>query len=764
MKNMRIFMTRASRVRSVWAVALVLGVSACSKESADKHVEKGDRYVAQSQLKEASIEYRAAIQIAPKRGDIRLKFANILMLQSDPAGALREYVRAADLMPRDANAQIRAGAMLLSAKAFEDAKARADRAIDIDPRNATAQVLRGNALAGLQDFAGAMSQYQDALALNPSQDAAYRDIATIQASKGQSAEAEASFRKAVDVAPKSIDARLSLASFLWANNRVPEAETVLKSALDLEPANLYANRAMGMLYVSTNRVAEAEPYFVMVAGSLHNTASQFSLADYYALSKRFDEARKILRDLGQQQVSHDAATIRLAAIAAAQGSRAQAIAMLREVLERRPKEAPARVVLARLLLEDNKREDALSELTQAVRDASSNSTAADGYMLIGTIHAANDRREDAIAAFEEVLRRQAQPVDAELALANLYLAGGDLDKAATLVKQALTVRPKDVIGRSLLVRLFASQRDFHSAEETLASLQKDFSNSVGVLELRGIIDEAQGKNDAARDSYAKAAAAAPTSIQLQTDLIRTDLAAGRRDDALKRVNAALKFDRSPDLLLLAATVYAGVGQADKAEELLTELMEAQPSRMQPYVLLGALYVGQERLNDGRERFEQAVAKNPKSVGGRTFLGIILERQQKFAEAEKQYRTVLSLDPRAPIASNNLAWMYVTRGENMDEALQLAQAAHRSIPEDPNVNDTLGWIYYKKHITEPAIQYLEMSTGRGPNDPSRHYHLGMAYLQAGDLQKAKKSLQRALALKADFEGADEARAALARAGG
>ena len=46
----------------------------------------------------------------------------------------------------------------------------------------------------------------------------------------------------------------------------------------------------------------------------------------------------------------------------------------------------------------------------------------------------------------------------------------------------------------------------------------------------------------------------------------------------------------------------------------------------------------------------------------------------------------------------------------------------------------------------------------------HYHLGMAYLQAGEVDKAKKSLQRALAMSQNFEGADEARKTLASFGG
>jgi uncharacterized protein HemY len=45
-----------------------------------------------------------------------------------------------------------------------------------------------------------------------------------------------------------------------------------------------------------------------------------------------------------------------------------------------------------------------------------------------------------------------------------------------------------------------------------------------------------------------------------------------------------------------------------------------------------------------------------------------------------------------------------------------------------------------------------------------FHLGMAFMEAGEWTKARSSLQRAVSLKPDFEGAAEARRALSHIGG
>jgi predicted Zn-dependent protease len=140
-------------------------------------------------------------------------------------------------------------------------------------------------------------------------------------------------------------------------------------------------------------------------------------------------------------------------------------------------------------------------------------------------------------------------------------------------------------------------------------------------------------------------------------------------------------------------------------------------------------------------------------------GMLMEMQGQVAAAEKQYQRVLSLDPHAAVAANNLAYIYVSSNRNLDQALQLARTAKEQLPDEPRVRDTLGWIYVKKNMIDAAIPELESSTKKTPDDPVAQYHLGMAYVQSGDWDKARGALKRALALKTDFEGSAEARKAL-----
>jgi tetratricopeptide (TPR) repeat protein len=178
-----------------------------------------------------------------------------------------------------------------------------------------------------------------------------------------------------------------------------------------------------------------------------------------------------------------------------------------------------------------------------------------------------------------------------------------------------------------------------------------------------------------------------------------------------------------------------------------------------YGALGQLYVVQGKLPEALAEFEALATRSPRSVAALTMVGIILQVQGKVDAARERFEQVLRIDPEAAVAANNLAWMYVEQGGNLDLALHLAQTAQKRLADVAQVNDTLGFIYYRKNLLSLAISTLTMSAQKDPRNALYQFHLGLAYAKAGDATRAKPLLTRALELKPDFDGAEEARALL-----
>lgn len=747
-------------VRVVLLMVLVAAAGCLRDRDTAKreYVRSGDKHFADKKYREAIVEYRNAVEQDERLGEARYKLARAYAMAEDRANAEREFVRAADLMPENAAAQLDAAKALILAGQFEDAKTRAEAVLKKDPKNVDAHILRGNATAGLRDLEGAVSALEEAIELAPERSASYLNLAGLQAARGQRELAEAAFKQAVTVDPKSVAAHLALANFYWSAGRVADAEQTLKRALEIEPRSVLANRALALMYIATKRPAEAERPLRTVVQASSDLQPRLVLADYYIGQGRSADAVKILTELAARKEAFAAARARLAGIEYQAGRRDQAHAMLDQVLSQEPNNAQVLVVKGGWLLGENKVGEALTRAQAATK---ANPRSPEAHFLLGSVYVAENNAEEAIKAFNEVLRFNPRAVNAQIELARLNLALGRSELAAQLADEAVKNQPGNAGARLMVVRAAFARGDLDRAEAELKPLLAALPSSPELHAQMGQIQLRRGNRAAATRSFERALELDSASLEALTGLVRLDVAAKNVDQARRRVEAHLaKAPTSAPLLLLAARTYATGGDMARAESSLKKAIQLDPSFLEAYNVLGQLYVRQEKLDDALREYQALARQKQNDVAAHTMVGMILQVQNKPAEARKLYEKILEIDPRAVVAANNLAYMHAEAGSNLDMALQLAQTAKSQLPDDPDVNDTLGWVYYKRDLASLALDPLQRSVEKDPSNPLYRYHLGLAYLKVGDKVKARASLEQALKLKSDFEGAPEARKVLA----
>lgn len=749
---------RTGRATCLAAVLVgVVALAGCSK-SADEYVTSGDAFVADGKHAEAIVEYQNAIQQDATDGEARLKLARSYEALGQLPQAFREYVRAADLLPDNAEVQVRAGTFLLLGGQFEEAKARAQQALEVDPRNADAQIILGNATAGLKDLPGAIREMQEAIALEPEQGRGYSALGAIQLAQGDAAAAEAAFRKAVEVEPESVQAHLALGNFLWSVNRRAEAVASIQRALEIDENNVLANQLMATFHVSGDTPADAEPYFRRLAENVGNPDAKLALGDFYLRINRLEDGRKVLLEAAAQHQTYAPASRRLASLAFAEGRKADAYRLVDEILEKNAKDSESLTLKGRFLSADDRAEEAREAFRAAVAAQPDDAAA---QFALGLAEAGARNTDAAIAAFNEVLRINPRASAAQLQLAHLYLARGDVQQGATMSEDALRNAPDNPMARLVQARTRMMQGQLDEAALAMAALEKQYPNVWPVLAQQGTLKALQGDRASARRYWERAIALEPSAFEAQRGLVRLELAAGNAEGALTRAQAlASKFPGDVRYPIEVGRLAAGQRRFDEAEAALRTAIELDPAAMEAYGLLGQVYLVQNKVDAARGEFEAIVKRQPKAVGAHTMIAMILQGQGKVDEAITKYEEVVAIDRRAAVASNNLAWLYAEGGHgNLDQALELAQVAKEVLPDQPEVNDTLGFIYLKKQIPSLAVPPMLIAVEKDPQNPTYHYRLGQAYLETGNKAKAKDALEQALKLKSDFP---EARALLAQA--
>jgi Flp pilus assembly protein TadD len=128
------------------------------------------------------------------------------------------------------------------------------------------------------------------------------------------------------------------------------------------------------------------------------------------------------------------------------------------------------------------------------------------------------------------------------------------------------------------------------------------------------------------------------------------------------------------------------------------------------------------LERARTTLDRFAAAHPDSAGARTALAIVLEAAGRPADARRQYEQALTIDPKEPVASNNLARLYAADEATVDRALELARTAVARLPNDPDVHDTLGWAAFKARRLSLAASELERAVALNARDTTYQSHL------------------------------------------
>ena len=748
----------ARPIRGGAFLLLALILSACTDTETQKrrHLERGNQYAAEKHDEFAVVEYASAVKIDPMFGEARLKLAEAYERMNNPA-AFAEYVRAADALPDNRDAQLKATRILLMGGRFDDAKARAEGLLQKDARDVDAILLRANAMAALRDPAGAVAQIEEALNIHPESSKAYINLGAVRMGTGEATQAEAAFRQAIALEPSSVDAQLALANFLWAAERTPEAEATLKAVLTREPQHLLANRMLGVLYVTTRRVKEAEQPLKTVAEVSKTPAARLQLADYYIGAGRTKDATDLLTALSSEPAMAAEADMRLAALDYVQNRPTEAHGRLDALLGRAPSYSPALVMKAQWLAQENKLDEALARAKAAVA-ADPQSAAA--HFALATVQDRRREYADATKSYGEVLRLNPRAVAAQVQLSRLGLRTGDTASALRFAEEARQAEPTSVDARLAVARTLVITGNLTRAATEIAQLLEQAPNNAGVHAVNGMYQARTKQMPAARQAYQRALELSPGFFEALSGLTYLDLSARNSAQAIARLEAEItRQPTSGALFVLLAQAHRVAGDAANEEQALRRAVAVDPRLTEAYGLLAQFYLRHKRIDEARAEFEGIAKRDPSAAMARTMVGMLLDQQGQREEAKKVYAAAVTGSANAPIAANNLAFIYAEQGINLDEALQLATAAKQRLPNDANVDDTIGWIYYKKGLFDLAIKPFEESLKKRPDSPEVLFHLGLTHAQLGQKAKAREALERALRLDPKV-GGDEARRVLA----
>ena len=759
--SLSLFNYPASLVPFVLAAMLALLPACRSTTRAREHVEQGNEYFAQKNLPSAEKEYRQAIQINPDFADAYYRLGILQIQQEHPTAARQSFTRAVDLAPKSLDARLHLGDLLISSTQYVEARQQAEAVLQQDGKNSLAHLLLGQVALHQGQYVAAESEMQQAIALDPHASRAYEDLGIAQLLDAEYGAAEKSFQTAVDIKPDDPQTYIDLASFYKGQNAPDRAERVLQQGIAKDPKAVELPIALAALYSERNRPLEAKHLLDQVeADETNYPEGRFAVADFYLANGDAASALVRFRALVSRHDHDQPAARKVAECYLQMGDWKEADEWL-DQRDRGRQDPGFRLLRARSYLGAFRLREAAAELDSLIKDSPDLPVV---YFYLAQVAFAQEQPAQAQQALANAVRVQPGYLPALLGLGNISLkqnaASVALAYASQVIATSFWVAEAHVLAGSsylMLGDLNQAQRAF----ELAAALNP---RSPAAPERLGRVLATRGNYADAEKAYESSLAITPDYAPALSGLAEILAKQGKTKDADLRLDRQIAAQPKAFQLYVAKAEFC-IAQKDWpcAEHNYQQTLALNSYYVNGYLALAHIYAATNRPQGMIQEYEAARNKFPEYLPTYILLAQVYEYVGNIDRARQSYQDALKVDPNSYQSLSNLARLYADHGGSLSDALELAQKAKAQQPEDPAVNDTLGWVYYKQGLYNSAVPVLEAAVAKSPQVAKFQFHLGMAYLASGRSASGRASLQTALQAGLSPDDARSAQAALQKSG-
>ena len=724
-----------------------------------KYLNSGKTYAAQGKEKEAIIQFSNAIKIDPHFAAAHFELAQAYMKSGSAMGGYTELRRTVELDPKNLEARLELAQIYLAARQYPKSLEQANAILALDPKNADAWAVKSGIATANNDHEEALKDIQQALVYAPNRAGFHAQLGLIQASDpSTSKDAEGNVRDAVKLDPKNAPAHLLLSAMLQKKGDDAGALAEAQAATQADPKNVRAWLTLAALYYKSGDKAKSEATLMQATDELHDTNDGANLLfNYYRQTNQRDRA----------------------------------VAAYEQLSNKYPKSVPIKITYAQILVDQGN----FAKVQQIVDELNkTNANDPQVQAMTGMLLLRNGKTDDAYNLLQKAAKNSPDSVMLKYWLAMADKAKGDAAGAEENFRAVTRAQPGNLMAQRELASLAAAKKDNAQLQQIAETLITHFPNLSDGYLWRAVAEMNQGRTDQADADLQTAIKKNPKDSASLVALGELRIRQKRYPEAVTLLQQSL--DANPNqlpALQMLVSYYMFQKQPEKATALVQQEIAKVPNNGALYVVLSNIQLAQKDVSGAMSSAEKAIQLNPSDPStlmaytrtatasgnaaaaiskwqawsnahprdpqGDVILATLEEARGNANGAMDYYKKALAIQPDNPIAQNNLAFLMLQSGQDVDVALSMAQSARRSMPHSANTADTLAWAYYHKGIYGSARDLLEDAAKTSPNDASIQYHLGMVYSKMGKKEDAVEHLKKAVSLAPGTQTGNDANKAL-----
>ena len=276
-------------------------------------------------------------------------------------------------------------------------------------------------------------------------------------------------------------------------------------------------------------------------------------------------------------------------------------------------------------------------------------------------------------------------------LAGSFMAKGENEKAAVLLKKAIEASPQYAL----------------------------LYNNLGIVRIRS------GENEAAIILFKKAVEIDPKFEEAYSNLGSAYNATGRKKEALALLKKATEINpRSAVMQSNLGNIYGVMGKSAEAEEAYSRAIQIDPRYVPAYNALGNVYRRAGKREEARALYAKAAEIDPGCGETYNNLGSASRDDGDFKKAESLYKKAIALDDTLSSAYCNLGLLYANDGKS-EEAIAMFEKAVEINPYYAAACSNLGVAYRAAGREKEALAIQEKAARLDPDSADIQRNLATA---------------------------------------
>ena len=730
-----------------YALTLVtLGIlSGCDKQTSDEYIQEANQYIAENNPAAAIVALKNAVQLEPQSAQARFELGLLYIQQKQFESAEKELNRALEygfepskVLPLLTQAYQHTGAYsaiskleheqkgltaveraeigyfkvvaLVRLNKTDDARVLIESLREID----TNSVFKGLTAAYTQvldeDYVTAATAVSELREQAPQNAEILKLLAQLKLSLGKPSEAAEIFKEYVQFYPEDKQTSFVLAKLLVDVGELTVAEPYIDKLLLINDLNPLLNQLKSATNAHKGDYANAlKRAEIAIAGGI-NTPSLRLVAGYASYQiQDYSSANRHLSYIGGMLPDNHPGLKLLAASQLQLGLSSEAGDVLERIDQLTEKDAPLFSKVSYELLRDGFEKEA-----KVLIEKSTNiSRTAEDLTRLGLLQLSLNNL-DGIVNLEEAVSKSPELVSAQTTLGKAYLMTKQYAKALELASSWGENSPDDPVPNLLAGDVYTRQQKFIEAKlEFEKAIAKDSKRPSARLALVNL-EVVQKEMSQALLLLEQLLIEFPNNVPTLATYYLVNKQVNKQSSGIETIQSA--FDREPSnigIRLLLARIQVVESDYQAAINLLTEVKDQNDLPSVYWKILGQSFIKSNQLRPATSHYDAWLAKEPNNKDAVVGKLLLLDSQNKFAEAS--LLTQGYLNNRDDVQMQLLKTHFLLMQEDYSEA----QKAYDSLPENvlglPLVKGFIARFQLKNEQPELALENALVAYTASPNN-------------------------------------------------